>query len=205
MASIVEWAADVIDAVGPVGVTGLIALESIFPPIPSEAILLLEGFLVGQSKLSWLSAIVASTIGSVIGAWFLYGVGALVGEDRMERLLAFCGRFLGFRRSDIDRANDWFERRGSLVILLGRLVPGIRSMVSLPAGANRMPLVRFTVLTALGSLVWNVIWITIGYQLGDRWAEAEKWADRFQYAALAVVVVGFGWLVIRHRRRSAAA
>jgi membrane protein DedA with SNARE-associated domain len=204
MANIVDWAADVIDAVGPVGVTGLIALESIFPPIPSEAILLLEGFLVGQSKLSWFSAIVASTIGSVIGAWFLYGVGAVVGEDRMERLLTFCGRFLGFRRSDIDRANDWFERRGSLVILLGRLVPGIRSMVSLPAGANRMPLMRFTLLTAAGSLVWNVVWIAIGYQLGDQWAKAQKWADRFQYVAVAAVLAAFVWLVIRHRRRTAA-
>jgi membrane protein DedA with SNARE-associated domain len=205
MANIVDWAADVIDTVGPVGVTGLIALESIFPPIPSEAILLLEGFLVGQSKLSWFSAIVASTIGSVIGAWFLYGVGAMVGEDRMERLLTFCGRFLGFRRSDIDRANDWFERRGSWVIVLGRLVPGVRSMVSLPAGANRMPLVRFTLLTAAGSLVWNVVWIAIGYQLGDRWADAQKWADRFQYVAVGAVLSAFVWLVIRHRRRTVAA
>jgi membrane protein DedA with SNARE-associated domain len=203
MSNIVDWAADVIDSVGPIGLAGLVALESIFPPIPSEAVLLLAGVNVGLSKLSWFGALGGATLGSLVGAWVLYAVGALVGEDRMEGLLAFGGKFLGFRRKDIDRANDWFNRHGSWVILLGRLIPGIRSLVSLPAGANKMSLVRFSALTAAGSLVWNSIWIAIGYQLGDRWEEAQKWADVFQYGAVAAVVVGFIWLVVRHRRRVA--
>jgi membrane protein DedA with SNARE-associated domain len=203
MSNIVDWAADVIDSVGPIGLAGLVALESIFPPIPSEAVLLLAGVNVGLSKLSWFGALGGATLGSLVGAWVLYAVGALVGEDRMEGLLAFGGKFLGFRRKDVDRANDWFNRHGSWVILLGRLIPGIRSLVSLPAGANKMSLIRFSALTALGSLVWNTIWIAIGYQLGDRWEKAQKWADVFQYAAVAAVVAGFVWLVIRQRRRTA--
>jgi membrane protein DedA with SNARE-associated domain len=203
MSNIVDWAADVIDSVGPIGLAGLVALESIFPPIPSEAVLLLAGVNVGLSKLSWFGALGGATLGSLVGAWVLYAIGALVGEDRMEGLLAFGGKFLGFRRKDIDRANDWFNRHGSWVILLGRLIPGIRSLVSLPAGANKMSLLRFSALTAVGSLVWNTIWIAIGYQLGDRWEQAQKWADVFQYGAVAAVVVGFVWLVVRQRRRTA--
>lgn len=204
--TLVTWSTDVIDAIGAVGVALLIALESIFPPIPSEVVLLLSGFLVSDGRFGFVPAVIAATIGSVFGALVLYTVGAVVGEDRMERLLTVVGKPLGFKRRDIDRANHWFERHGSAVIFFGRLVPLVRSVVSLPAGADRMPVGRFVLLTAAGSLIWNSIWIGVGTALGNEWQKAEAWTGYFDYVAIAGVVGFLVWALVRRQRqrRSAA-
>ncbi|MEN9646556.1 MAG: hypothetical protein RL238_3225 [Actinomycetota bacterium] len=196
----IDWAAELIDTIGLVGVAVLIALESIVPPIPSELVLLLSGFNVSEGRFGFVAAVIAATIGSVAGALALYGVGAWVSEERLERLLATVGRFVGLRRDDIDRGFRWFERHGRAVVFFGRLIPLVRSVVSLPAGADRMPLRTFLPYTLAGSLLWNTVWISIGRALGENWRKAERWGEVIELAAIVVLVVGLVVLVVRSRR-----
>ena len=199
----IDWATDFIDSIGVVGVALLVALENIFPPIPSELILLLTGFNVSQGRFGYVGGVLCATAGSVGGALVLYGLGRWLNEERFEALLAGVGRFAGFKRRDIDKGFDWFERHGTLVVFFGRLVPIVRSVVSIPAGADRMPIAKFCLLTAAGSTVWNAIWVAVGWGLGDRWEEAGVWGDRLQYATVAVAAVVFVWLVVKTRRNRA--
>lgn len=198
----IDWAADFIDAIGLLGVAALVALENVFPPIPSELVLLLTGFNVSETRFGYVGAVAFATIGSVVGAYFLYGIGRLLSEERLESFLAGIGRFVGLKKSDVHKGFQWFERHGSAVVLFGRLIPVVRSVVSIPAGAEKMPLVRFSVLTAVGSLVWNAIWIAIGWGLGDQWKKAGTWGDYIQYGAVAVIVVALVVVIVRTRRKS---
>lgn len=199
----IEWATNLIESVGLAGIAMLIALESIFPPIPSELVLLLSGFNVSEGNFNVVETVAFATVGSVVGAWVLYAVGRLIDESRLESLVAGVGKWLGIKRKDVDTGFRWFERHGTAVIFFGRLVPIVRSVVSIPAGAERMSMVRFTLWTALGSTIWNTVWISIGWGLGDRWQDAEKWGNWFQYAVAAVIVVGVAVVVIRSRRKRA--
>jgi membrane protein DedA with SNARE-associated domain len=204
---VIRWATDVIDEIGLLGIAVLVALESAFPPIPSELVLLLSGFNVSAGRFHLVAAIVAATLGSLLGAWILYLAGAVLSEDRMERFLAGFGRFLGLKRDDIHTANRWFERHGSAVVFFGRLVPIVRSLVSIPAGADRMNPWTFTFFTALGSLLWNSIWITVGWRLGDRWQQAERWSELIELVLVGVLAVVVGGLLLRRiraNRRAAA-
>ena len=200
----VDWAARVIEAIGFAGVAFLVALENVFPPIPSELILLLTGFNVSEGRFDFVSAVVAATVGSVVGAYFLYAVGRVLDEDRLERLLAGVFRYMGLKRSDVHKGFQWFERHGTRVVLFGRLIPVVRSVVSIPAGAEKMPIGRFTLLTAAGSLVWNTVWVAVGWGLGDRWEKAGVWGDYLQYAVVVAAVIGLAVIVLRARRRRAA-
>ncbi len=171
LASIETWVTDVIDALGYLGVAVLVALESVFPPIPSEVVLPLAGFVAGQGNASLVGMIVAATAGSLVGAWILYGLAAWIGHDRLHGFIERHGRWFGVKPSDIAKAEAWFDRRSSYAVFLGRCVPVVRSLVSIPAGFRRMPLLRFSVLTAAGSAIWNIALISAGALLGDRWEE----------------------------------
>lgn len=197
----IDWATEVIDAIGLVGVAVLVALENVFPPIPSELILLLTGFNVSEGRFDFVSGVIAATIGSVVGAFFLYAVGRILDDERMERMLAGVGRYVGLKRSDVHKGFTWFERHGTKVVLFGRLIPVVRSVVSIPAGGDKMPLGKFTLLTAAGSLVWNLIWVAIGWGLGDQWEKAGAWGDYLQYVVIVGVIVGFVAIVVRARRK----
>ncbi len=197
----IDWATEVIDAIGLVGVAVLVALENVFPPIPSELILLLTGFNVSEGRFDFVSGVIAATIGSVVGAFFLYAVGRILDDERMERMLAGVGRYVGLKRSDVHKGFTWFERHGTKVVLFGRLIPVVRSVVSIPAGGDKMPLGKFTLLTAAGSLVWNLIWVAIGWGLGDQWEKAGAWGDYLQYVVIVGVIVGFVAIVVRARRQ----
>jgi membrane protein DedA with SNARE-associated domain len=197
---VIDWATSVIDSIGLIGVAFLVALENVFPPIPSELILLLTGFNVSDGRFDFVSGVIAATIGSVVGAYFLYGIGRLLDDERMERFLAGIGRFVGLKKSDVHKGFVWFERYGTYVVLFGRLIPVVRSVVSIPAGGDKMPLAKFTLLTAAGSLVWNLVWVAVGWGLGDQWEKAGKWGDYLQYGVVAVVGLGFIALIVRTRR-----
>jgi membrane protein DedA with SNARE-associated domain len=147
-----------------------------------------------------VGAVLAATVGSVVGAYFLYAVGRLVQDERLERFLAGAGRFVGLKRADVHKGFLWFERHGTAVVLFGRLIPVVRSVVSIPAGSDKMPIARFTLLTAAGSLVWNTVWVAIGWGLGDQWEKAGKWGDYLQYGVVALAATGFIVLVVRSRR-----
>lgn len=197
LAGLTTWVTDVVDALGYVGVAFLVALESIFPPIPSELVLPLAGFVAGRGDASVIGMIIAATIGSVVGAWVLYGLSAAIGPVRLRRFVGKYGRWFGSGEHDLDRAEAWFDRRSDAAVLLGRCVPLIRSIVSVPAGFRKMPLGRFTVLTALGSLVWNVALISAGALLGDRWEKVGDYVGVLQAIVIVLIVAALAWFAWR--------
>jgi membrane protein DedA with SNARE-associated domain len=136
---------------------------------------------------------VAATIGSVVGAWILYGIAAAIGPVRLHNFVGHYGRWFGVKVDDVVRAEEWFDRRSSAAVLVGRCVPLIRSIVSIPAGFRRMPLVRFTVMTALGSAVWNVALVGAGALLGDRWEDVGDWVGILQWLVIVTIVGLVGW------------
>jgi len=181
------WAEEVMQALGEVGVGLLIALENLFPPLPSEVILPLAGFTASEGRLNVVWVVVAATVGSLAGALVLYGVGAALGHERVCRL---ADRLPGADAGGVDRAARWFARHGGKAVLFGRMVPIVRSLVSVPAGVERMPLVRFGVYTVAGSAVWNTLFVSAGYFLREKWQDAERFANWAVYAVLVVFVVG---------------
>lgn len=200
----IEWITDFIDSIGLVGVALLVALENVFPPIPSEVILLLAGYNVELNRFGFIGAILAATIGSIVGAYFLYGVGRLLSEERLEALLAGVGKYVGLKKKDVHKGFAWFERHEDPVVFFGRLIPVVRSVVSIPAGAEKMPLVKFTILTGIGSLIWNTVWVSIGWGLGSQWEKAEQWGSVLQYIVIALVLIGLVVLIIRARKSTAS-
>lgn len=194
--AITEWVTDVVDTLGYLGVAFLVATENLFPPIPSELVLPLAGFTAAQGKANVVLMVVAATVGSMVGAWALYGIAAAIGEERLRALVERYGRLLRLDGKDLDRAQDWFDTKAGTAVLVGRCVPLIRSIVSIPAGFNRMPLVRFSAYTLAGSLVWNSALVGAGYALGDQWHKVGDWVGYLQYVVVAVVVLaaaGFAW------------
>lgn len=182
---------EAVETLGYLGVAGLVAIENVFPPIPSEVVLPLAGFVAGRGDASLLGMVLASTIGSVVGAWILYGISASVGPRRLHAFIARYGGWFRLTVHDLERAEAWFDRRSDAAVLVGRCIPLIRSIVSVPAGFRHMPFVRFTVLTAIGSVVWNAALITAGAILGERWERVGDIVGLLQGA----VILGVGALV----------
>lgn len=191
-----DWVVDVVERLGALGVGLLILLENLFPPIPSELILPFAGFTAEQGKLNPVAAWVAATAGSLVGAYVLYGIGAALGEERV-RELSRKRWFILFGEKDFDRGDAFFERYGAWVVFFGRFVPLVRSIVSVPAGLERMPLPRFVVLTAVGSGVWNAVFITAGWVLGDNYDTVEEYVGPASYAVLAALAAAGAWLIWR--------
>jgi membrane protein DedA with SNARE-associated domain len=190
------WVVDVIERIGAPGVGALVALETAFPPIPSEVILPFAGFSASQGDVNVVAAWVFATLGALVGAWVLYGIGALVGIERLGELAAKKW-FPLFGPSDLARGDKFFDQHGNKIVLFGRCIPLVRSIVSVPAGVERMPLVRFTALTALGSGVWNALFIGAGYQLGNQWEDVEAWIQPISYAVVGLLFLFGLWLVYR--------
>jgi membrane protein DedA with SNARE-associated domain len=200
LGGLVGWVLSVVEMLGAVGVGLLVALESVFPPIPSEVVLPLAGFLAGQGRLGFLPVLLWATAGSLVGALALYWLGAALG---IRRLCALADRIPLMDGRDVERAESWFDRHGVWAVLLGRMVPGIRSLVSIPAGVARMPLWLFVLLTVAGSAVWNALFIGLGWLLGDRWTEVGKYSDVVNYVVIGGIVLVCALLLGRRavRRR----
>lgn len=199
MGDIGAWVLDVIAALGYVGLALLLVAENLFPPIPSEVVLPLAGFLVGRGDLGFWQALLASTSGSVAGALILYALGRYGGR----RLVLRYGRFLRVDEDSLDRADGWFRRYGDWVVLFARVVPFARSVVSIPAGTMKMPAIRFTVMTALGSFAWNTLLIGAGVILGANWQQVEAWIGSYSNVVLGVTAVAIAiLLVLRQLRKS---
>jgi membrane protein DedA with SNARE-associated domain len=181
-----DWAVSLMESLGAPGAGVAVALENLFPPIPSEVILPLAGFTAAQGRLGLLEAILWTTAGSVVGALLLYWLGAALGA---ERLRAVAARLPLVRVEDVGTAEAWFARYGTTAVLVGRVVPIVRSLVSIPAGVERMPLGSFLVLTAVGSGIWNTTLVLLGYGLGERWPEIEAAIGTYQKGVVAVVAV----------------
>ncbi|MER8039572.1 DedA family protein [Streptomyces hydrogenans] len=195
------WAAGLVDTLGGPGAGLAVALENLFPPLPSEVILPLTGFAAGQGAISLASALFWTTLGSVVGALALYVIGALFGRERMHAVWA---RLPLVRVSDLERTEEWFRRHGTKAVLLGRMVPVFRSLISVPAGVERMPVPLFLLLTTVGSLVWNSVLVLAGYALGDRWELVETYVGVASKAVVLLVLAAAAtWLVVRLRGRGA--
>ena len=200
--NIVDWAVSTMDALGPLGVFLLIFLENIFPPIPSEVILPLAGVTsAGPNQSFWLM-LLASIAGSVVGAWLLYGIGRLLGPERLRVIFI---RLPLVHVEDYDKTVAFMDRHGYKAIFFGRFVPGIRSLISIPAGLYAMPIGMFTLLTAIGCGIWNTLFISFGYFMGSNWTVIEPYTDIFSNVAYAVILLVVLWfavkLVLREKKR----
>lgn len=196
------WAVDLMETLGGPGAAVLVGLDNVFPPVPSELVLPLAGFAASQGTFSFVGALFWTTLGSVVGAWVVYAVGAALGRERTRALVA---RVPLLKVEDVDRSEAWFARHGAKAVFFGRMVPLFRSMISVPAGIERMPLPTFLGLTALGSLVWNAVFVTAGYLLGESWYLVEDYAGLVQKAVVAAVVVAVGVFVWRRLRERSGA
>ena len=198
------WIEELIAAIGYPGIVAVMAIENIFPPIPSEAVLPFAGALAAGGELSFWGVVAAGTAGSVLGAVVLYAVGYVAREAGVRRLAAAYGRYVFISEHDLDRAAGWFQRYGEAVIFFGRLIPIIRSLVSIPAGYTRMNPVRFLLYTTLGTALWSLLLTYAGWVLGENWETIREYTGPYENAALAVIViaaVGFvGWRAIRRWR-----
>ncbi|HEX5365626.1 MAG TPA: DedA family protein [Acidimicrobiales bacterium] len=192
-----DWVIDVIDKLSYVGVALLVALENLFPPIPSEVVLPFAGVVVRREGASLPGMVLAATVGSLVGGLVLYGLAAAVGPERLHGFVLRYGRWFRVTSADVARAERWFDRRAVVAVLVGRCVPLIRSLVSIPAGFRRMPLGRFVAYTALGSLAWNTGLIGAGHVLGeeDRWRKIETVMGYVQYVVVLALVAAVGWFV----------
>lgn len=203
LAPVAEWIRSVVETLGYAGVALVILLENVFPPIPSELVLPLAGFLANDGTFGFPQVVLAATLGSVAGALILYAVGAVFGEQRLRAFVRRYGRFLGLGEADVDRAESWFIRHGGKAIFFGRLVPVVRSLISIPAGLSRMPLAPFIVYTALGSAMWNTLLAGAGWLLGSQWERVLRYVQVFEYATiviLGILILRFFWRRIQARR-----
>ncbi|MFG2000876.1 DedA family protein [Spirillospora sp. NPDC048911] len=183
---IAGWATDLMEKLGAPGAGLAIALENLFPPLPSEVILPLAGFTAARGDMNLIAALVWTTIGSVVGALALYGIGAAIGRDRVRALVA---RLPLVKVADLDRTEAWFAKHGAKAVFFGRMIPIFRSLISVPAGVERMRLTTFTALTTAGSLVWNAVFVLAGYALGDNWRTVEEYVGVYSKAVLGVAVL----------------
>jgi len=197
----VGFALWLIETVGEWGVGVFTVIETVFPPIPSEVVLPLAGYQGSLGELSLPLLFVTSTVGSYVGALVLYGLGRVLGLERSIRALS---RLPLVDRSDFEKAADWFGRHGKGAVFFGRLIPGVRSLVSLPAGASRMSLLTFSLFTVAGSGLWNSLLIGLGALLGTQFELVNQYSSVLNYIVYAVIAGIIIWLIVRRLRRGSA-
>lgn len=202
-----HWILDVITQAGYLGLLALMVLENIFPPIPSELVMPLAGYLAAQGRMDPILVVLVGTAGSVLGALPWYWIGRQVGRERLLRWVTRYGHWLTLSCEEVDRANDWFRRRGWTAVLFGRLVPGVRTLISVPAGIAHMSLPLFLALTTLGSLAWTGLLVASGYLLKSQYRLVEGAIDPIATAIVAGIVLLYVYRVARGiwQRRAAAA
>ena len=200
--NIVDWAVETMNSLGAFGVFLLIFAENLFPPIPSEVILPLAGVAAAGPENSYWVMLLASIAGSVVGAWLLYGIGRALGPERLRKIVIWLPLV---HVEDYDKSVQFMDKHGHKAIFFGRFVPGVRSLISIPAGLYAMPIGIFTLLTAAGSAIWNTIFLTIGFFMGSTWTVIEPYTDIFSnvvYALIALVILWFVVkLILREKKR----
>ncbi|PEQ22595.1 alkaline phosphatase [Listeria monocytogenes] len=191
------WITSIMADFGYIGIFVLIMVENLFPPIPSEIILTFGGFMTTVTSLNVVMVIIVATLSSVVGAILLYKVASYFGKERLTKIVLKYGRILRLKESDIERAENFFLKYGSWAVFLCRMIPLIRSLISIPAGMTKMKMSKFLILTTAGSLLWNTVLIGLGAMLGESWSEIVVFMDSFStiiYSIIAIlVVVGLGF------------
>ncbi len=201
-----NWIIDIMNQFGYIGITLLIAIENIFPPIPSEVILTFGGFMTTYTKLSVWGVIIAATIGSLLGAIVLYGVGRVLSPERLGNILDDkIGQILHFKKEDVFKACDWFNKKGKTTVLFCRCIPVIRSLISIPAGMAKMKLGIFFIMTTIGSLIWNILLVYLGVTAGASWNKIVAGTDLYTKITVIVLCVIFviaAFLFIKKRTKT---
>lgn len=197
----VEWITNTMNSLGYLGIGLLMFLENLFPPIPSELIMPLAGFTIGQGKMEFAPVIVAGVVGTMLGALPWYYAGKLLGEQRLNKLADRYGRWLSISSKDIKKASSWFDKHGGKAVFLCRLVPGVRTLISLPAGISGMHLVPFLLYSTLGTLLWVGLLTYAGYALGSNYHIVEEYIDPISKIALASLLFAFIIWVVRKNWR----
>lgn len=202
LTSLADWTVSLMEIIGPVGAGVAIALENLFPPLPSEVVLPMAGLTASRGSFTLVEALVWTTVGSIVGAFLLYGLGRWLGAARLRAIAA---KVPLLHPEDVDRTVAWFERHGGKAVFFGRMIPIFRSLISIPAGVSKMPMWRFGLLTGAGSLIWNSIFVLSGYFLGENWHVIEQYADILQYVVIAAVAIGVAWFLYARIRALLAA
>ena len=194
-----DWIQQTLQSLGYFGIALLTLLETVFPPIPSELVLPLSGYLVAQGRLTLVGAIVAGTVGAMVGALLLYGLGRRYGEDRLKDFARRHGRWLTLSPRDVDRVTRWFDRHGAWAVFGCRMVPGLRSLISIPAGVHRMPLVPFVAASLLGTLIWTALLVYLGKLAGDHFERIGEYMGVGTKIVVGVLVLAYVVRVLRYR------
>lgn len=192
----------IIEQFGYFGVFFLILLENVFPPIPSEVILLISGFFSSYTSLSVFYMILASTLGSFLGAIILYYIGKIFNKERLKKIVnGRFGKILFLKEKDIDKADEWFDNKGNKSVFFCRFVPIVRSLISIPAGMSEMPMGKFIIYTICGSMIWNTVLICLGYRLGSNWEYVLTILDKYKMVVIVILVIIFGYVIIKFYRK----
>lgn len=190
------------EQLGYVGIALLMFLENLFPPIPSELIMPLAGFTVAKGDMNFLAAVIAGVVGTILGAFPWYYAGRILDEPRLERLANRYGKWITISSTDIRKANKWFDRHGAKAVFLCRLVPGVRTLISLPAGINNMPLIPFVLYSTLGTTLWVLLLTTAGYKLGENYDLVDEYIGPVSKIVLLSLAIWFVlWIVSKRMRR----
>ncbi|HEY9705861.1 MAG TPA: DedA family protein [Allocoleopsis sp.] len=200
----VEWITKTMESLGILGIGLLMFLENLFPPIPSELIMPLAGFTASKGKMDITLAIIAGVVGTILGALPWYYVGKLVGEKTLERLADKYGKWMGISSEDINKANIWFEKQGAKAVLFCRLVPGVRTLISLPAGLNEMPLIPFIIYSTIGTTIWVSFLTFGGYFLGEKYELIDEYLGPVSKIVFVLIIIAFGiWLWRKNQKKKA--
>lgn len=192
----------IIEQFGYFGVFFLILIENVFPPIPSEVILLFSGFFSSYTSLSVFYMILASTLGSFLGAIILYYIGKIFNKERLKKIVnGRLGKILFLKENDIDKADEWFDNKRNKSVFFCRFVPIVRSLISIPAGMSEMPMGKFIIYTICGSMIWNTVLICLGYRLGSNWEYVLTILDKYQMLVIVILVIIFGYVIIKFYRK----
>jgi len=198
-----EWIPNTMNQLGYWGIGLLMFLENLFPPIPSELIMPLAGFTVAKGQMDFIPVIIAGVVGTILGAFPWYYIGKFISEERLEHLADKYGKWISVTSKDIKKANNWFNEHGGKAVFFCRLVPGVRTLISLPAGINNMPLIPFTLYSTLGTTIWVTFLTFLGYKLGDNYELVDEYLGPVSKIILAIIVIFFIlWVVRKQMRRS---
>jgi membrane protein DedA with SNARE-associated domain len=194
-----DWIIGFVESGGYWGIALLMALENIFPPVPSELIMPFAGFVAARGDLNVVGVVIAGVVGSLVGTMPWYWLGRRVGRERLHRWVDAHGRWFAMSRKDLERAEKWFDSHGGPAVAFGRLIPAVRSVISMPAGLSKMPVVKLLLWSAIGTVLWSGALAGVGYLLEDRWESISRWVDRFSTGVLVLLAGGYGWRVVRFK------
>ena len=194
-----EFVISIMNQFGYFGIFFLIFIENIFPPIPSEVVLLFGGFMTTYSKLNLFGMVIFSTLGSTVGAIVLYYIGKILNKERLKKLVSGkIGKILRLKASDIEKADKWFDTKGNKTVFFCRFIPVVRSLISIPAGMSEMIMSKFLIYTITGSLIWNTVLLFVGSKVGENWKKIEQMMSQYSHIILIILIIAFIGFVIYH-------